>query len=64
MEQGETSQSWLSQKAHGCAMDLGMYLINLGFPGSYISSYVAKCFSRHGNPGEPIIQAALCFVVK
>lgn len=58
--QGEVSQSWLSQKAHGRAMDLGMYLLNLGFFGLYISSYVAKCFLRHGGRGETILRATSC----
>ena len=41
-----------------------MHLLNLCFSGWYISSCVAKCFSRHGRQREAVVQATLCSVVK
>lgn len=64
LEHGELNQPGASQQAHSCAMDLETHLTNLAFSGSCISSCVAKWFLRHGNLGEPIVQATLCFVVK
>lgn len=53
------SQSWLPQKAHECATDLGMDLLHLDFFGLYISSSASKC-----SRGDAVSQAILCLVPK